>query len=128
MGKYSPIKASAGWVQGEDKRFDFYCTDADGSPVNLTGATLLFKLWSADKQTLYFTKSGGSITLADGNGTNDVARVQTADTDTISTAPAVLVPHGIHYYELWKVNEGDEQRLAWGEAELLESPRRQETS
>jgi hypothetical protein len=117
-------------VQGEDKRFDFYCTDADGTPVNLTGATLLYKVWSGDKQTPYptLTKSGGSITLANGNGTNDVARVQTADIDTLDAGGAVVVPAGLLYYELWKVNEGDEQRLAWGEAELLASPRRQETS
>jgi hypothetical protein len=128
MGKHSAIRATDGWVQGEDKRFDFYCTDNDGAPVNLTGATLLWKVWSGDRQTLYITKSGGDITLADGNGTKDVVQVQTADTDTIDVNGTVLVPAGLHYHELWKVNEGDEQRLSWGEAELLASPRRQETT
>lgn len=136
MSKNSPITAADGWFQGEDKRIEFDCVDSTGAPQNCSAFTLLFKLFTQQGSagTLLFSKSGAAITTFNSAGTDDGVRVQISDTDTIAaivvpaTAGVELVAPGTYWYELWKTDEGDEQLLAYGDAVLQGSRRRQEVT
>jgi hypothetical protein len=128
MSVNSPITAAARWTQGEDKRLEWTVVDAAGAPVNCTAFTFLFELFPSQFSGSKLL-SRNTVTLFNVNGTNDGVRVQIADTDTIDQATgAELIPAGAYWYEFWKTNEGDEQLLASGSAELQASRRRQEVA
>ena len=55
--------------QGEDEQVDFYVTDSDGSPKNLTGASIEWGMWLSDTRIL--TKTTGS-------GVSSPKRIQSA--------------------------------------------------
>ena len=121
MSNFVPITAAHGWFQGEDQGFTIPIVDAAGAPVNISTFTLLWQLYVDG--VLMLSKVGSAVTV---NGTSDGFRWTVADTDTISVAPAVVIPDGLHYHEGWKTNEGDEQMLFYGDARLLPARRRQQ--
>jgi hypothetical protein len=123
MSVESPIAPSAHWFQGEDRELIFQILDSAGTPVNMTGWTLRWMLFSgATGGSTLISKAGVAF---DNAATNDAARVTIEDTDTISALGAELVAPGSYWHELWKTNEGDEQLLAFGTARLQASGRRQ---
>lgn len=126
MSVRSDITAADGWAQGEDKLLEWAVVDADGAPLDLTGVTLLWTLFSANRLTEILAKTPTTFDATPTN--NDGARVTIADIDTIDATGAVVIAAGAYWYELWKVNEGDEQRLAYGDAYLAASGRRQEVA
>lgn len=101
------------FYQGEDEQIDFYITD-DGSPKNLTGATLEWGMWS-DVTRLLTKVTGNGAALASGDGTNDVVRV------TIVKADTIAMPAGVYYHECRVVLNGNEQVVSVGKALLRES-------
>ena len=132
MSEESRVLVTHNVFQGEDKQLKFLVTDSAGVPINLTsgGYTLAWFLFTqaGPSGVKLLTKSGASITVANGNGTNDAATVAIADTDTIDTGGVVVIEAATLWHELWKVNEGDEQMLAFGDFVLRPSRRRQESS
>lgn len=133
MSEESRVLASANVFQGEDKQLQFNVVDSAGSPINLVteGYTLAWFLFTqaGPSGSVLISKAHAGFTISDGAGTNDRATVAIADTDTISAdGSSVLVAAGTYWHELWKVNEGDEQMLAFGDFVLRPSRRRQQTS
>ena len=72
--------------QGEDEQVDFYVTDSDGSPKNLTGASIEWGMWLSGTRLLTKT-TGSGASLVNGLGTNDIVRVAIAKADSISLQP-----------------------------------------
>jgi hypothetical protein len=88
--------------------------------------TLLWTLFRANRRTEVLAKTPTTFDATPTN--NDGARVAIVDTDTIAADGSVVIAAGMYWYELWKVDEGDEQRLAFGDAYLHASGRRQEVA
>lgn len=122
MSKFVPITTAHGFFQNEDQGFTVPIVDANNAPVDMTGFTLLWQLFSQDG-TLLLSKAA---TAVDSAATKDGFRWSVADTDTISTTPAVVIADGLLYHEGWKTNEGDEQLLFYGDVHLLPARRRQQ--
>ena len=93
--------------QGEDEQVDFQVTDSDGSPKNLTGASIEWGMWLSDTRILTKT-TGSGVSLVNGLGTNDIARIAIAKADSISLQP------GAYYHECRAVLSGSEQVVAVG--------------
>ena len=47
--------------QGEDEQVDFYVTDSDGSPKNLTGASIEWGMWLSGTRLLTKTTGLGAV-------------------------------------------------------------------
>lgn len=144
MSEESPVRRDDNVFQGEDKQFKWPLRAANGTPINVvasgyTLALFLFTQADASGQTL-MTKAHASFTFASTGaftnaitgaaetGVNDIIICTIADTDTIAADGTIAIAAGTWWYELWKVNEGDEQMLAFGDFVLRPSRRRQQTS
>lgn len=130
MSQESRVTFADKVFQGEDKQIQFDVVNAAGTPINLVsgGYTLAWFLFTqaGPSGSTLITKAHASFTFSNGAGTNDRATVAIADIDTIAADGSVTVAAGTYWHELWKVNEGDEQMLAFGDFVLRPSRRRQQ--
>ncbi len=134
MSVETNILASDHWYQGEDKVFTWAVVNASGVALDISTYALQWILTdgTATTDSVRLTKATGGtgITAVNVNGTNDGARVQIDDTDTIAAivAPAtegvVQIAAGTYHYELWRTDAGSEGVLAYGTAVLLPARRR----
>ena len=114
MPQIADIVATDEWHEDEDKTLNLnVLAGATGTTTqNMTGWTLEWTLWTnRDGGTAIITKSGGDITIANGNGTNDQAQIAIADTDAITT--------GYWYHELSRTDAGNRALLLYGDARVL---------
>lgn len=102
---------------GEDKIIAYNTKNAAGTPQDLTGFELEWVLRTGPEGAALLTKTSGAseITIANGAGTLDQARVQLEDTDTVDGGGAILIAAGHYYHTLRRTNSGDEQVLSYGE-------------
>jgi len=107
------------WLQGALNVWRVKVIDAaTGLPKNLTGITLKFTVRNAGdfgSGPSVYSISGANITLANGDGTDDVAVVSDAGTNTAGLTPGI--PYG---FSLWDTTSPDP--LARGTAVLTPVP------
>ena len=96
------------WYRYETKTITITVLDAAGSPVNLTGITLswrIFRTQGSAQVLLTKTSGGGGISIS-GAGNNVV-------TIAVSVSDYTLLTAGIHYHELW--DAGNDNLLSHGD-------------
>jgi hypothetical protein len=118
MSEHSPILALDNWVCGEDQSFLWPVYMSDSNPtdeidesdtlVDITGWTVEFRMALGKGGVSVLTK-GASLE----DPTHGLTRVSFASADTIDLAPRT------YFYELWRTNVGNINRLAHGNAHLL---------
>jgi len=122
------IMPEDGFVQGNDLTWRVAIDNGATPPVavNMTGWTLLYKLYRPDGTTA-LSKAATAVNL---NAVADGFQWIVVDTDTISAAPnpAVVLAAGLYRHEGTRIDEGNEVTLFKGDVHLLASDRRQETS
>jgi hypothetical protein len=82
---------------GETWGMDVTCSDADGNPIDLTGATVKWRL--ASKTAKIMERAIGDGIVIDADPTTGRCKVDV--TDTMQTTAAVAV--GVYRHELWVV-------------------------
>lgn len=113
MAKKQDITAADNWFKDEDKQLVWLIVNSAGSPQPMTGWTVEFKLYSAKATAnALLTKTAA---ISNGDGTDDRAVVDSADTDTEG------LPAGTYLYDLRRTDAGSEQTLAYGTAILRTS-------
>lgn len=119
MALLQPITANEGWFTGTDHVMQHTVYDDATTPavVNITGWALSWKLFGnkARAETAIISKAVGTG-IAITNGAGGICQVTIADTDTDSLLGKT------YYYELRRTDAGSETVLAYGPAELLQSP------
>lgn len=121
MSKNVNITASDHFIKGEDKTLVFDVVDSTGAAQAMTGWALEWVLRrSAAATTAILTKntSGGTISISNGDGTDDRATVTITDDDTVDLVA------GQYEYALRRTDAGFEQVLAFGTLELLQAATR----
>ena len=111
MSKRADFTASDGIFRGEDKSLAMYIVNESGDPQTMTGWALSWTLRraaSASATVLTKTTGAGSITIGNGDGTDDRAIVTILDTDTEALSA------GTYEHALRRTDAGYEQVLAYG--------------
>lgn len=99
---------------GEDRSLAWNVTQSDDTtPQPMTGWTLTFEVLDKRGGTVALTKS---VTVQNGNGTDDQALVSLADTDT---EPATGLGDGKFYYQVRRTDAGQEGTIAFGDLIVL---------
>lgn len=121
MAKYSPIRRSDNWFQGERKVFRWPITDAEGGPVDLTGLNLQWRLHAhRGSDLVYITVEPDDFDTPEGDDSS-IAVWVVEDTTYTQDGATTQIPAGWHYYELWELTS--KTLLAHGGA-LLQRARR----
>ena len=102
------------WVAGEKRTININVKQADGTTAQtMTGWALKWVLKDHRTGAVRFTKTTVSgITIGDGSGTNDQARVAIAAADTLA------LPAAVYFHELTRTDVGSEAVLSFGDAHL----------
>jgi hypothetical protein len=113
-GKYSPITDAENWHVGEGRPLRFNNDDGAGAAVSMTTWDVEWTLHKAKDTAAIVTKTSalGKITFSDGDGTDDLATVDTDPADTATLAP------GSYYHFLRRVDNVDRSVIAFGEVQL----------
>lgn len=109
-GKRNDVTLEQNVFNDEDRPWHIRVTDSAGDPQNLTGFTLIWELLDKLGGAVLIAKSGADITLANGAGTNDEARVSVPDTDLETAAPTTA----IYFYNLRRTDTDNEGVLVYG--------------
>ena len=99
--------------QGEDEVIEVPITDGE-SPVNLTGATVTWKLSQSGVTVLTKTTSD-DITIGAGDAVGDLVTIAVRKANTATLSP------GYYTHECRVVSGGDEQVVFTGTMRLIES-------
>jgi len=119
------IAAADGWFVGEDKTLQVYVKQSDRvSAQAMTGWALTYELMTErGASSAEFSKTVGSgIVISNGVGTDDLATITVADTDTEALATTGWVNgKKTFYHRLRRTDEGSETMLMSGTVELNEN-------
>lgn len=108
MARLSPITEADGWFVGEDQGFEFPVTDKRTKAIkNVTGWTTEMRLSVAQGQAAFLTVNGS---VSDGPA--GLIIVNTTASDTQAVDPET------YWYEFSRVDDGDDEVLAYGPAVL----------
>src|SRR5690606_35952033 len=95
---------------GSDVTWNIPVTDAAGDPVDLSSYTLQFIVRRPDGTELLSKTTGSGITLADRDGTSDLAQVEI---DRLDTAGAAAPGPG-YTWALWRTDDPNDTPFAYG--------------
>jgi hypothetical protein len=109
MSTRADIPASDGWFKAEDKAFVFTITNAAGSPMDITGWTIQWRLAATQFGAAILTKTATLTTPASGICTVVVGSDDTAD-----------LSQGTYWYTTRRMDSGSRAELAYGSAVLNE--------
>ena len=85
MSKESNIEVADDWFINERKEFDFLIVDDAEAPLDVSGYTIIWVVEGRLPVDI-ISKSGGSITVSNGAGTNDKVTVVVDAADTAALA------------------------------------------
>lgn len=118
MSKVFNITDGDNWFIGEDKNILIDVYDSAGATQAMTGWALTWELKAAARSTsalISLTTAGLTITIGDGDGSDNRATIIIDDTDTEALKP------GTYYHQLRRTDSLSEQILSHGSAVLKES-------
>jgi hypothetical protein len=110
MAEVSPI-VFAKWFKGA-RALPYWLVTSNGIPIDVSSWTFRFVIAKSSDPDSSALITKTSVTVSNGNGTNDKVRIVIDSADSSNLRP------GIYYYTLWRTDLADDVVLAVGDAYL----------
>ena len=101
MAKYSPIRHRDNWFQGERKRFEWPIVDDEGSPLDLTGRELQWRLFPHSGSSKVLIELGPDDFEEPEGEEHNVAVWVLEDTTYTVGEETLHLPAAWYHFELW---------------------------